>query len=300
MDRARELLSVARREAGTDRVWIKSVAFERTQKNASAALELAQDGLDRYPKAAKLHMMKGQIYEYDHEHPKSTQAREAYIAGTRAAPHAPSLWILASRLEEKMKVVVKARSILERARLAVPHEPSLWVESVRVERRAGNTNTAQNLMARALQDVPPEKSGSLWAERIWHLEPRNQRRAVALEAIKKADNDPILFVSVARIFWGERKLEKAASWFEKAVILDSDVGDTWAWYMKFLQQHGEKEKRTDVTNKCENVEPKHGEVWQSVKKDPSNAGKSNTEILKLVMALVDSWGEKAAVIKNGV
>ena len=33
-------------------------------------------------------------------------------------------------------------------------------------------------------------------------------------------------------------MEKASSWFEKAILLDSDLGDTWAWYFKFLLQHG--------------------------------------------------------------
>lgn len=290
--RARDLLAIARREAGTDRVWVKSAAFERMQRNSDAALELVSDGLARYPKAAKLHMLKGQVYENDVEPPKLKEAREAYTAGTRMCPQSAPLWTLASRLEERLGAVVKARSVLERARLALAKNPALWTEGVRVERRAGNDAAARNLMARALQDVPAAESGSLWAERIWHLEPRNQRKALALEAIKKADNDPVLFVSVARIFWAERRLEKAASWFEKAVVLDSDYGDSWAWYMRFLEQHGERGKREDVVAKCVAVEPRHGEVWQSVRKHPAWAGKGTEEVLKEVMDKVVGWGEK--------
>jgi len=282
VEQARELLATARREAGTDRVWIKSIAFEREQGNTTAALDLVSDALARYPKAARLYMMKGQLYELD-DTPKLPQAREAYTAGTRACPSSVPLWILAARLEEKTGITVKARSILDRARLAVPKEPRLWTESVRVERRAGNEAAAKNLMARAFQEVPQAQSGLLWAERIWHLEARNQRKALALEAIKQVQEDPVLFVSVARIFWGERRLEKAATWFEKAVVLDPDVGDTWAWYMKFLRQHGTAEKREDVVAKCTTREPKHGEVWQQFRKDPKNAGKSTEEILNMVI-----------------
>jgi pre-mRNA-processing factor 6 len=162
-------------------------------------------------------------------------------------------------------------------------------------------------MAKALQECPT--SGLLWSENIWHLEPRTQRKPRSLEAIKKVDNDPILFVTVARIFWGERKLDKAMNWFEKAILLDADLGDTWAWYYKFLLQHGTEvsldsahilnihrlylfanhparylsvamdadtspqEKRDDVVGKCVMNEPKHGEVWAAVAKDPANAGK---------------------------
>ncbi|PYI29396.1 putative mRNA splicing factor [Aspergillus indologenus CBS 114.80] len=274
---ARELLSTARREAGTDRVWVKSVAFERQLGNVDEALDLVNQGLQLYPKADKLWMMKGQIYEAQNKYP---QAREAYGTGTRACPKSVPLWLLASRLEEKAGAVVKARSVLDRARLAVPKSPELWTESVRVERRANNIAQAKVLMAKALQEVPT--SGLLWSESIWHLEPRSQRKARSLEAIKKADNDPILFITVARIFWGERRLEKAMTWFEKAIVTDSDLGDGWAWYYKFLLQHGTEEKRADVVAKCSTTEPKHGEVWQLVSKDPSNARKSTEEILKMV------------------
>jgi pre-mRNA-processing factor 6 len=295
-DQARELLATARREAGTDRVWVKSVAFERQLGNDDDALDLVNQGLQLYPKADKLWMMKGQIYEAQNKFP---QAREAYGTGTRACSKSVPLWLLASRLEEKAGAVVRARSVLDRARLAVPKSAELWTESVRVERRANNIAQAKVLMARALQEAPA--SGLLWSESIWHLEPRAQRKARSLEAIKKVDNDPILFITVARIFWGERRLEKAMTWFEKAIVSDSDYGDGWAWYYKFLMQHGTEvryplnckpwgpftnidlqDKRSDVISKCISMEPKHGEVWQSVAKDPVNAHKSTEEVLKIV------------------
>jgi pre-mRNA-processing factor 6 len=236
--KARELLKTARQEAPTDRVWMKSVAFERQLGNVEAALDLVNEALQLFPAAAKLWMMKGQIYEGEGKLP---QAREAYATGTKACPKSVPLWLLFARLEEKAGMVVKARSVLDKARLAVPKSPELWTESVRVERRANNIAQAKVLMAKAIQEVP--KSGLLWSESIWHLEPRTQRKPRSLEAIKKVDNDPILFVTVARIFWGERKLEKAQNWFEKAILLDSDLGDTWAWYYKFLMMHG-----TDVSS----------------------------------------------------
>ncbi|KXG50987.1 RNA-processing protein, HAT helix [Penicillium griseofulvum] len=281
-DQARELLATARREAGTDRVWTKSVAFERQLGNIDDALDLVNQGLQLFPKADKLWMIKGQIYESQNKFP---QAREAYGTGTRACPKSVALWLLASRLEEKAGAVVRARSVLDKARLAVPKNAELWTESVRVERRANNIAQAKVLMARAIQEVPT--SGLLWSESIWHLEPRAQRKARSLEAIKKVENDPILFITVARIFWGERRLEKAMTWFEKAIVSDSDYGDGWAWYYKFLMQHGTEEKRSDVVSKCVSMEPKHGEFWQSIAKDPANAYKTTEEILKLVATAIN-------------
>ncbi|EGY13330.1 pre-mRNA-splicing factor prp1 [Verticillium dahliae VdLs.17] len=255
----------------------ESVVFERVLGHTDAALDLVQQALQYFPAAAKLWMLKGQIYE---DLDKLGQAREAYSTGVKAVPASVPLWLLYARLEERAGLVVKARSVLDRARLAVPRSPALWCESVRVERRAGNVNQAKSLMAKALQEVP--KSGLLWSEQIWHLEPRTQRKPRSLEAIKKVDNDPILFVAVARLFWGERKLEKAQNWFEKALVLDSNNGDTWAWYYKFLLQHGTDEKRGEVITKCVLVEPRHGEYWQAIAKRPANARKGTEEILNLV------------------
>ncbi|KAI9739030.1 MAG: hypothetical protein M1834_007242 [Cirrosporium novae-zelandiae] len=281
-DQARKLLETARSQAGTDRVWIKSVAFERRLGDVDAALDLVNQGLQIYPSASKLWMQKGQIYESLNQFPK---AREAYNTGTRACPKSVPLWLLASRLEEKAGIVVKARSILDRARLAVPKNAELWTESVRIERRANNLSQAKVLMAQGLQEV--SNSGLLWSESIMHLEPRTQRKPRSLEAIRKVENDSVLFVTVARIFWAERRLEKAASWFEKAILADADRGDTWAWYYKFLLQHGTEEKKEDVINKCVVSEPKHGEVWQSVAKDPKNVKMGTEDVLKVVVKLVD-------------
>jgi len=298
-EQARLLLQTARQEAPTDRVWMKSVAFERQAGNIDVALDLVNQALQLFPASAKLWMMKGQIYESDG---KTPQAREAYGTGTKACPKSVSLWLLYSRLEERTGMLPKARGILDRARLAVPKSPELWTETVRLERRANNISQAKNRMAQALQEIP--NSGLLYSESIWHLEARTQRKPRALEAIKKVDNDPTLFVTIARIFWGERKLEKAQNWFEKAILLDSDLGDTWAWYYKFLLQHGTdvsyasykalinanmktQEKRADVVTKMVLSEPRHGEIWQGVAKDPKNARKSLEEILKIVITKLD-------------
>ena len=279
---ARVLLQTAREQAGTDRVWYKSVAFERQQGNDDVALDLCIAALQLYPKQAKLHMQKGQIYSSQDKIP---QAREAFNIGTRACPTSVPLFLLLSRLEEASGVIVKARSVLERGIMASPKSAELRLEAIRVERRAGNTPQAKVLMAKALQALPT--SGVLWSESIWHLEPRTQRKPRSLEAIKKCDNDSTLFVTVARVFWGERRLEKAANWFEKAILLDADLGDTWAWYLKFLNQHGEEAKIKDTIAKAVSNEPKHGEIWQAVAKDPENAGLGVEGILKKAVKLLD-------------
>ncbi|KAF2859515.1 HAT repeat protein [Piedraia hortae CBS 480.64] len=278
VEKARELLAEARSEAGTERIWIKSVAFERQIKDGSdEALALANEGLQLYPKAAKLWMMKGQIYEARNMLP---QARDAYSMGTTKCPRSVPLWLLASRLEERAGTAIKARSILDRARLAVKRNPELWTEAVRLEIRNQKIAVAKQKMAVALQECPT--SGLLLSERIWQLEERTQRKPRIHEAIKTVDTDPILFVTAARIFWGERKLDRADTWFQKAAVLDPDQGDTWAWWYRFALQHGTAEKREELISKCVANEPRHGEVWQRVRKAPENSHLNTEQVLAKV------------------
>ena len=41
-----------------------------------------------------------------------------------------------------------------------------------------------------------------------------------------------------RLFWIERKVSKAREWFQRAVKIEPDLGDTWAYFYKFELQHG--------------------------------------------------------------
>jgi pre-mRNA-processing factor 6 len=127
----------------------------------------------------------------------------------------------------------------------------------------------------------------LGPEKIMHLETRTQRKPRALEAIKKVEKDAQLFVVVARIFWAERRLDKAATWFTKALLLDPDYGDAWVWYWKFLEMHGTEEKKAEVLSKLGMAEPRHGEVWQRVKKDPANARVGVEEVLRRAGGVYD-------------
>jgi pre-mRNA-processing factor 6 len=263
----------------SDRIYLKSAVLERQLENFQDAIDLCNEALQHFPGSWKLHALKGQIYE---QLSKLKEAQEALSVGTRAAPKAPVLYVLLSRLLEKQGALVKARSALERGRTQIPKNPEIWCESVRLERRAGNIPSANKLMAIALQEAP--SSGMLWAEKIMHLEARTHRKQRALEAIKKVENDPQLFVVVGRIFWAERRLEKADTWFTKAVVLDSDFGDAWVWFYKFLLAHGTVAKQEEVLSKAAMAEPRHGEIWQSVNKDPKNARKSVEDKLKIAAA----------------
>lgn len=213
---------------------MKSAILERQQGNLDQAMKTLDEGIAKFPNFDKLYMIKGQILQSRNQNP---QARETYAKAVKVCPTSIPLWILASRLEEKAGIAIKARSLLEKARLVNPKEAELWEESVRVEERAGSAAQARAVLARGLQDCPT--SGRLWAISIWN-EPRPQRKTKAADALKKTNDDPVVIVVVARLFWADRKVERARHWFGRATDADKDLGDSWGWWYKFELEYGEE------------------------------------------------------------
>lgn len=275
-ERARRLLEKARASAGTARVMMKSAKLEWVLNNIDKAVVLLDEALQKHSEFPKLWMMRGQIEEQRGE---ATAAREFYNKGLKKNPNSIPLWLLLSRLEEKSGQLTKARSVLEKARLKNPQCPELWLEAVRIEVRGGKKNIAMANMAKAMQECP--NAGILWAEAIF-LESRPQRKTKSVDALKKCEHDPHVLLAVAKLFWIERKVTKAREWFQRAVKIEPDLGDTWAYFYKFELQHGTEAQQENVLKKCIMAEPRHGEMWCAISKDVSNWQKHTDKLLPLV------------------
>jgi pre-mRNA-processing factor 6 len=213
-------------------IWMKSAVFERQQGQTVTALEMLATAISKFPRFAKLYMIQGQIHQSETNY---AAARASFATGCRACPKEVTLWVLASRLEEADGKSIKARALLEKARLINPSNDVLWAESVGVEERSGGAAQAKSMLARGLQECPT--SGLLWSMSIW-AEPRPMRKSKSVDALKKSADNPVIICTVARLFWAERKIEKARQWFGRAVATDTDLGDSWGWWLKFERQHG--------------------------------------------------------------
>ncbi|WVQ77204.1 hypothetical protein IAR50_006887 [Cryptococcus sp. DSM 104548] len=275
---AEQILEKARGQADTERVWMKGAVLARQLGKTEEALGILEEAIKKFGKFDKLHMIRGQIYESANP-PNIFAARKAYEDGRKSCPKSIPLWILGARLEEKSGATIRARGLMEKARLANPKNDELWLESVGIEERAGGQAQAKNLLARAMQECPT--SPILWSKAIFMEQPQ-QRKGRSVDALKKAGEHPAVILAVARLFWSERKIEKARAWFGNAITADQDWGDAWGWWLKFERQHGEQERQQAVVDKCMTAQPHHGPVWQVVAKDLANVGKSTQEILELV------------------
>ncbi|KAF8917118.1 PRP1 splicing factor, N-terminal-domain-containing protein [Mucidula mucida] len=277
---ARQILERAREISNTERIWMKSAVFERQHGQVDEALNILATAIKKFPRFSKLYMIQAQIYQSRKD---LSAARAALTAGCKACPKEPALWILASRLEESDNRSIKSRALLEKARQSNPKNEILWAEAISVEERSNAPVQAKAMLSRALQECPT--SGLLWRMQIMS-EPRPTRKTRATDAMKKTESHPTIINTVARLFWAERKIEKARQWFERAVNAAVsqriDDGDLWGWWLKFEREHGTEEHRDVVRASCVKEDPHHGMVWPSVAKDLANVGKSTLKILELV------------------
>ena len=287
------LLERARQEVGSVRVWLKSATFERNDGHPERALELVRQALERFPRAEKLRLMHGQLHEQLAEAAGSGEeraahirsARDAYATGRCECSECVPLWLLSSRLEEHEKLAIRARAIMEKARLVHERSDQIWAESAAIELRAGSTAQAKSMLSRGLQACP--QSGLLWSESIW-LEPKPARKTRSADALRRSGDNAMVICTVARVFWSEGKYPQARSWFEKMVAADRDWGDGWAWWYAFEQQQaaksGDRTVCEQLLRKVAQVEPRHGALWQAARKRPGHHRMTYEEVLQQVAA----------------
>ena len=63
--------------------------------------------------------------------------------------------------------------------------------------------------------------------------------------------------------------------------MEPDLGDAWAYYLKFEQQHGSEQEQSQVVQRCVAAEPRHGPAWCQVSKDVRNWRLKTEQILRL-------------------
>lgn len=277
IERARVLCQRAMQQAPSPRVFLKAAMLEREQGDFPKTLELIQQGLSKYPKFVKLFLMGGQVYQEGSNGNGSSQvnqARRLYQQGLQACPNSTILWRAAAALEESQDQVAKARSLLEMARRKNPQSDDLWLAAVRLEERSNQTKLAESLLSKGLQECP--SSGKLWSKAI-RMAPRPLQKSKATHAIQACPEDALVITTVACLLFAKQqgKIAKARKWLERAVTLDSDLGDTWAhWYAmevsqgtKVKSEDGTEEKVTDeIIRRCVAADPKHGELWTTTLK----------------------------------
>ena len=202
-EEAEELLTAGlEKHPESERVAIQAAQLQRQIDRPLKALELAEAGIQKFPKCAKLWLIKCHVLEHLHNF---EQVRDTYDQALQVPEirKQPLVWLCAADFERQQKTLTRARTLLQKARAKILNDPEIWVASIDLEIQAGNSKIAANLCSQALQKFP--NCGKLWALTI-RLEPASTKKTKSADALRKMDSSPWVFLEIAKMFWNEQKL----------------------------------------------------------------------------------------------
>lgn len=261
--------------------WYKYIHILRCKGELSEkVLMLSSQALNLFPQNWKLHMQHVQICMEDMGNLKF--AREAAAISVKKCPDSTKLWITYSSIEEKLGVLIKARSILDIASLTIPNSVEIAVAHVELEKRQKNIKTAINLANKNLRQFP--SNAYVWYQHLSLIPKMSLRKPEFVNALQKTDNSPEILLYLGVLFWRDGKFVKAKSWLDRSLNADSTNGATWAWLYTYWKRNGNDDNMSSFLNyfnaKFDDI--KKGNTFKEVQKDPKNYRMPHRELLELV------------------
>lgn len=288
-DNARSLLKEARNKCiNSKRIWLKSCLLEWEVKNYDLEIQLLNEAIDRFPTFDKLYMMKGQYYE---ENDNYTEAINSYKKGRSRCMKSSYLWILCSKLEEKVFDIRKARSTLEEGRIKNPNDDLLYYESILLEKRnKSEKKIIDSLLSKGLQDCPT--SGLLYKILLEDCS-KVEQKSVCSRAMEANANDGIIICTIAGIFAkNKKKKETAKKWYERALNCDRRNGDIYCKYFLFLNNYEySEEEKNKLLSDCERNKPNKGLIWCSISKERENRHLDVKQIFEKVLIVLNNMNK---------
>jgi pre-mRNA-processing factor 6 len=290
LEEARQIVKEARDLLNSEKTWLESILLERQFSNNNNGLKLAKEAIKSLPESITLHLQLVEILESLNFYSEAKSFLEK-VKNSKIGRTDTKVWVRLILLEEKVSGVKKARAVYETAKTKVEADSEMWLQMIRMEQRAGSTATVKYMISAALKEC--QNNGELWALAI-ELETKSRRKAKSVDALAKCENDVYVVLSVMKLFWQERKKEKTRSWLERAVHFSPTHGDSWGYYLRFVETFCENdpEERAKLVARCKNAEPNMGRLWKIYSDVPQNWNMPTEEILGKVTELVDEELEK--------
>ena len=155
---------------------------------------------------------------------------------------------------------------------------------MRLEQKAANKKGAIYNLSKGLKECATD--GELWSIAI-EMEPKATRKKKIVDALDKCQDDPFVNLSVAKLFWKERKYEKAKKWIEKAVLLNKAIGDSWACLYLFEKTAAnDQQEASKVLQQIMEIRPKEGRIWNQVRKSEEAFTTSDSKKIEWIIARV--------------
>eukprot|EP01029_Cantina_marsupialis_P024061 TRINITY_DN6099_c0_g1_i1.p1 TRINITY_DN6099_c0_g1~~TRINITY_DN6099_c0_g1_i1.p1 ORF type:complete len:885 (+),score=283.35 TRINITY_DN6099_c0_g1_i1:139-2793(+) len=232
IERTRVLLGLARKKCPKPRIWMKAIMLEWEEGNLQSASEILNEALKKpeYQSFAKLWMIRGQIDQQLANESMDDMKKNKYLdeakknfqLGIKFCRKCPTLWILASKLEQSIGQTGRARSLLDMARVEIKKCPELWLATVELEQSLGENRMADKKKNQALIDCP--KCGELLALDV-AMVPRNQQKKHIQEALTKVPDSAYVMVRFLVLFYDvfiftvREKFSKVCSDYSEVLVL---------------------------------------------------------------------------------
>eukprot|EP00834_Sanchytrium_tribonematis_P000479 NODE_9_length_64580_cov_1.431941.p6 type:complete len:812 gc:universal NODE_9_length_64580_cov_1.431941:10034-12469(+) len=232
--------------------------------------------IENFPKFSKFYLLKAEMACHSEKLDDAARILEESIY---LVPQSFLHYILLSRIYEKKAKLARSRAILETGRKACPKSVDLWIESCRLEKRNGFTEVAAQVILTALHYFP--ESGHLMSELIY-LEIPLKRKSLIVEALKKCPTSHFAALCTAKYYWSISDAKNAKKWFEKAIELNAEYGDTYIEYYAFAQENA---SFMAVLEAAKSAKPRYGDLWTAHSKNWQNSSLSDilTAASKLVI-----------------
>lgn len=207
------------------------------------------------------------------------KAAKSFYFGLRKEKHPDSfrLWLYLAELEQYRGNMIKARSLLQNARLNDPQSIHFWIDSIYLEMRAEESGNAKSLMDEALEKVSsPEE---IWSVMILVEKDRHNRDSTMVKTLKTFEKSEHILLAVAKIFFRLGEVKKSRKWFNKAVECAPRFGDSWAYFYKLEKIFGDENNMQEVVKRCVLADPNYGREWNKFRDDIATWGLQTTEEL---------------------
>ncbi|EFJ46600.1 hypothetical protein VOLCADRAFT_62457 [Volvox carteri f. nagariensis] len=243
--------------------------------------------------------------EFENNEPERARALLAKARENEAASSYPRVWMKSAIVERELGDAGKERALLEEGIRRFPTFEKFYLMLGQLEQRCGSTDGAR-VVYRWGREGGTEGGGRGTIcqvgmgkeERLgapsWRGRRRNgpnRKEGGVLKSTGGLGSLLLMLLSPPHPpspRFVVPQVEKARSWFNRAVTLNPDIGDHWAHFYKFECQFGTPEQQADVSSRCAAAEPHHGERWCRVSKDPRNAHQPVEVLLRRTVQDLDS------------
>ncbi|KAI5954466.1 prp1 [Candida jiufengensis] len=159
------------------------------------------------------------------------------------------VWIKYSEIEEKLGVLIKARSILDKALLINPESPELAIAQIELEKRAKNTTAVKNLTNKYIKKF--SSNAYIWYLYLSLIPKMSHKKPEFINALRSTNNSSEMLMYLGIFFWQDGKFSKSKTWFDRSMEEDTTNGDAWGWMNNFYKSHGTDDEKEKFYNEYE-------------------------------------------------